>query len=119
MGWASLVTPPMLQRDSPRSSLPISNSPPGIQTIPSGAGLDGAFRSGTSFSDRAMLNASTATPMTTATSAPHFHRVGGWDDARLAVGRLVVMLVFVSAADEVVHLPLSVAAAWRLWTGRV
>src|ERR1035441_3944716 len=39
MGCASRVTPGKPQSDSPDSSLPIANSPPGIHTMPSGAGL--------------------------------------------------------------------------------
>src|ERR1051326_4707987 len=37
MGWASRVTPGIPHRAPPDSSLPIENSPPGIQTMPSGA----------------------------------------------------------------------------------
>src|SRR5437667_1016927 len=38
MGSASRVTPGRPHNDSPVASLPIENSPPGIHTIPSGAG---------------------------------------------------------------------------------
>ncbi len=38
MGSASRVTPGRPHNDSLAASLPIENSPPGIQTIPSGAG---------------------------------------------------------------------------------
>ena len=41
MGTASFVTPGRPQRDSLRWSLPIENSPPGIQTIPLGCWLWG------------------------------------------------------------------------------
>src|SRR5215470_19259103 len=42
MGWLSPTVPGMVQSDSPESSLPIENSPPGIQAMPSGAGPGGA-----------------------------------------------------------------------------
>src|SRR5262245_22560685 len=38
MGDASRVIPGILHRDSLSTGLPIENSPPGIQTIPGGAG---------------------------------------------------------------------------------
>src|SRR5687768_1984340 len=42
MGCASRVTPERLHNASPESSLPIENSPPGIQAMPSGVGVGAA-----------------------------------------------------------------------------
>src|SRR5436190_7755466 len=47
MGSASRVTPGRPHNDSLAASLPIENSPPGIHTIPSGAGAGAAGLFGT------------------------------------------------------------------------
>src|SRR5215471_828705 len=43
MGDASRVMPGISQRDSLSTALPIENSPPGIHTIPGGAGTGAEF----------------------------------------------------------------------------
>ena len=46
MGDASRDMPGILQRESLSTGLPIENSPPGIQTIPAGAGPGASFAFG-------------------------------------------------------------------------